>query len=241
MSANPLEQFKIKEIIPLDIAGYNISFTNSSLMMVIVVGLIYLFFKFGLRASSLIPSRMQSFVEVAYEFIAGMVKDNVGDEGKKYFPFVFSLFLFILGCNLVGMLPFAFTATSHIALTFALALFSFIVVNIVGFARHGLHYLHLFVPKGVPPLSLILITPIELISYLMRPISLAIRLAASMTAGHIVMKIFAGFVIMLGALGVLPLLFSVALVGLELLVAFIQAFIFSILICIYLNDAVNMH
>ncbi|MDX1949390.1 MAG: F0F1 ATP synthase subunit A [Rickettsiales bacterium] len=245
MAHSPLEQFKVKPLVKLDVAGFDISFTNSSLMLLLVFGFVTFFFTFGLRKTSLIPNRFQATIELAYDFIANMLKENVGDAGKKYFPFVFSIFLLVLGCNLVGMLPYSFTVTSHIIATFALALFAFIIVNIIGFARHGLHYFHLFVPQGVPAYMLPLITPIELISYLIRPVSLGIRLAAAMTAGHIVMKIFAGFIISLASitlvLGVVPFAFAIALVGLELLVGFIQAFIFSILICIYLNDAVNMH
>jgi len=243
--ADPLHQFEIHTVAPLVVAGHDISITNSTVYLLGVVFAIMLFFVLGTRRSSVVPGRFQALVEMLYDFIASMIKDSVGKEGLKYLPFVFSLFLLILGCNLAGMLPYSFTVTSHIATTFALALFCFIVVNIIGFARHGLHYLHLFVPHGVPKLSLILITPIELISYMIRPISLGIRLAVAMTAGHIVMKIFAGFIVSLGSifflLGIFPFIFSVGLVGMELLVSFIQAFIFSILICIYLNDAVNMH
>ncbi len=242
---SPLDQFKIKPLLELEVLGFDLSFTNSSLMLFLVLAAIILFFTFGMKNATLIPGRMQALIEMLYDFIAGMVRENIGNEGKKYFPFVFSVFLLILGCNLAGMLPYSFTVTSHIIVTFALALFAFIIVNIIGFARHGLHYFHLFVPPGVPMYMLPLITPIEIISYLIRPVSLAVRLAAAMTAGHIVMKIFAGFIISLASvslvLGVLPFTFAVALVGLELLVSFIQAFIFSILICIYLNDAVNMH
>lgn len=245
MAHSPLDQFKVKPLFELELAGLDISFTNSSLMLAIVFAFVVALFTLGLRKSSLVPNRFQATIEMMYDFIANMLKENVGDEGKKYFPFVFSIFLLVLGCNLVGMLPYAFTVTSHIIVTFALALFAFIIVNIIGFARHGLHYFHLFIPQGVPAYMLPLITPIELISYLIRPVSLGIRLAAAMTAGHIVMKIFAGFILSLASitlvLGVVPFSFAVALVGLELLVGFIQAFIFSILICIYLNDAVNMH
>lgn len=247
---SPLKQFEVKPLIELEAFGYDLSFTNSSLMLALVVAGIISFFAFGTRDSSLVPSRFQALVEWLYESIAGMVKDNVGTEGKKYFPFILSIFLLVLGANLLGMLPYSFTATSHVALTFSLALFAFIVVNIIGFARHGLKYLGLFVPQGVPAWSVPIISIIEIISYLIRPFSLAIRLAAAMTAGHIVMKIFAGFIISLAALSLggfeyvlslFPMAFAFGLVGLELLVSFIQAFIFSILVCIYLNDAVNMH
>lgn len=247
---SPLDQFKVKPLVEFEALGYDISFTNSSLMLALITLAIIAFFSFGMRGASLIPGRFQALIESLYEFVAGMVKDNIGNEGKKYFPFVLSIFLLVLGANLVGMLPYAFTVTSHVALTFALALFAFIIINVIGFARHGIKFLGLFVPHGVPAWSLILITPIEIISYLIRPFSLAVRLAAAMTAGHIVMKIFAGFIISLAGLSfggleyvlsLFPMIFATGLVGLELLVSFIQAFIFSILICIYLNDAVNMH
>lgn len=245
MSNNPLEQFKVKPLVDIEVAGLNLSFTNSSLMLLLIFAALVVFFSLATRNVKVVPNRLQMLVELLYEFIASMLKDNVGNEGKKYFPFVFSIFLLVLSCNLFGMLPYSFTVTSHIVATFALAFLAFLVINIIGFARHGLHYFSLFVPHGVPKLSLLFITPVEVISYLIRPFSLAIRLAAAMTAGHIVMKIFAGFVVALGAmnvaLGIFPFAFTIALVGLELLVSFIQAFIFSILICIYLNDAVNMH
>ncbi len=246
----PLEQIKIKPLVELQAFGHDISFTNSSLMLAFAVLAIILFFTFGTKNISLVPGRFQLMVESLYEFIANMVKDNVGTQGKKYFPFVLSIFLLVLGANLIGMLPYAFTSTSHIVLTFALAIFAFVIVNIIGFAKHGFKFFKLFVPDGVPLLMIPIISSIEVISYLMRPFTLAVRLAAAMTAGHIVMKIFAGFIISLASLSwggfeyimsVLPMIFAIGLVGLELLVAGLQAFIFSILICIYLNDAVNMH
>jgi F-type H+-transporting ATPase subunit a len=238
---SPLAQFEIKTLFDLNIAGIDISYTNSSLMLTLVAGAIFLFFFLGLRKTSLIPNRGQGFVEMTYEFISDMVTSTVGSEGKKYFPLVFSIFLLVLLSNLAGLVPFSFTATSHIVLTFSLAIFAFIIINIIGFSRHGLHYFHLFVPQGAPWWSLFLILPIEVISYLIRPCSLAIRLAVAMTAGHIALKIFAGFVVTMGVFGILPLVFATLLVGLELLVAAVQAYIFSILICVYLNDAVNMH
>ena len=242
---NPLAQFEIKRLFNLEVAGYDISYTNSSMMLTFIVAAIIALFTFGTRKNSLIPGKLQAFVEMIYEFIAGMLKENVGTEGKKYFPFVCSLFLLVLGCNLAGMLPYAFTVTSHIAVTFALAFFAFIIINIIGFARHGFHYLAIFAPAGIPKAMLPIVSIIEIISFLIRPFSLAIRLAASMSAGHLITKIFAMFVITLGGIsfifGAFPLAFITALTGLEILVCFIQAFIFSILVCIYLNDAVNMH
>jgi F-type H+-transporting ATPase subunit a len=242
---SPLQQFEISKLVDINLAGVDVSITNSTIFLFAVVFSIVLFFLLGLRKTSVVPSRGQAFVELVYEFVASMVRDNVGKEGLKYLPFIFSIFVLVLGLNLQGLIPYTFTVTSHIATTFSLALFCFIIVNIIGFSRHGLHFFHLFAPHGVPKVMLPIITPIEIISYLIRPISLGIRLAVAMTAGHIIIKIFAGFVISLGSifflLGAFPLVFSVGLVGMELLVSFIQAFIFSIMICIYLNDAVNMH
>jgi F-type H+-transporting ATPase subunit a len=242
---SPLEQFRIKPLYDLQLSGYDISITNSTAILFAVIASLMLFFILGTRKSALVPSRFQVVVESSYYFIGNMVKENTGKEGLKYLPFVLSLFLLILGLNLAGMLPYSFTVTSHIATTFALALFCFLVVNIIGIAKHGLHFFSLFVPHGVPKIMLPILTPIELISYLVRPFSLGIRLSVAMTAGHIVMKIFAGFILGLGSifflLGIFPFAFAIALVGLELLVSFIQAFIFAILICIYLNDAINLH
>ena len=173
--------------------------------------------------------------------VAGMVGDNVGDAGKKYFPFLFSLFIFILFCNTLGMVPYSFTPTSHIVVTFAMAIFVMVGVTLIGFAKHGLHFLSFFVPKGVPFVLLLLLVPIEIISYLVRPFSLSIRLFANMLAGHTMLKVFGGFVVMMGLLGGwAPLAFIVVLTGLELLIAFLQAYVFAILTCLYLNDAIHL-
>lgn len=242
---NPLEQFQIKTLVPLEAGGYNISFTNSSTFMVVAILAITLFMVIGTRQKALVPGRWQSMVEMSYEMIAGMIRDTVGSGGKKYFPFVFSLFMFVLFCNLIGMIPYTFTVTSHLVVTFALAAVVFLGVTLIGFAKHGLGYLKLFAPSGVPLPVLFLLVPIEIISYLMRPISLSVRLFANMMAGHVMLKVFAGFVVSLGAilipLGIFPLAFMVALTGLEVLVAVLQAYIFSILTCIYLNDAIHLH
>ena len=239
---SPLEQFFIHRIVPIDVGGVDVSFTNSALCMVIVVAAVTLLMTQGIRARALVPGRVQSAVEMAYEFVANMVHDNVGHGGKPYFPFIFSLFMFILFANLLGMVPFSFTSTSHIVVTFAMAAVVFVGVTVIGFARHGLGYLKLFVPSGVPVAMLPLLVVIELISYLIRPISLSVRLFANMTAGHTMLKVFAGFVISLGVLGGwAPLAFVVALTGLEILIAFLQAYVFAVLTCIYLNDAVHMH
>ncbi len=242
---NPLEQFQIKTLVPLEAGGYDISFTNSSVFMVTTVAVITLFMLIGSSKKALVPGRWQSMVEMSYEAIAGMIRDTVGSGGKKYFPFIFSLFMFVLVANLTGMIPYTFTVTSHIAVTFALAAVVFIGVTLIGFAKHGFHYFKLFAPSGVPLPVLFLLVPIEIISYFMRPISLSVRLFANMMAGHVMLKVFAGFVISLGAifipLGIFPLSFMVALTGLEVLVAVLQAYIFSILTCIYLNDAIHLH
>lgn len=238
----PMTQFEIKRLIDLDILGHDVSFTNSSVYMVLAVALITAFFAYAMKNRALVPGRMQSLAEMSYEFVANMVRENVGDEGMKYFPFVFSLFIFILALNMLGMIPGTFTVTSHIIVTFALAALVFVVVTAIGFARHGLGYLQLFVPHGVPIWLMPLIVPIELISYLIRPISLSVRLFANMMAGHTMLKVFAGFAVSLPVVAkAAPVLFTTAFTGLEFVVAFLQAFIFTVLTCIYLNDAVNMH
>ena len=238
---SPFEQFEIHRLMELEIFGFDASFTNSSLFMVLGVVLIVGFIAVSMNGRSLVPTRMQSVAELSYEFVANMVRENVGQAGMKYFPFVFTLFMFILVLNLIGLIPYTFTVTSHILVTFALAAMVFVVVTAIGFARHGLGYLRLFVPEGVPIWLMPLIVPIELISYLIRPVSLSVRLFANMMAGHTMLKVFAGFVVSLGIFGIAPLLFTIAFTGLEVVVAFLQAFIFAVLTCIYLNDAVNMH
>ena len=238
---DPMHQFEIQSWIPLKPFGLNADFTNSSLFMVLAVVVIVGFLVMAMRGRSLVPSRTQSVAEIAYEFVANMVRDNVGTAGMKYFPFIFTLFVFILTVNMLGMMPFSFTVTSHIIVTFALAAVVFIGVTIIGFAMHGLGFLKLFVPSGVPILLLPLLVVIEVISYLTRPISLSVRLFANMMAGHTMLKVFGAFVVALGGFGIAPLLFMVAFTGLEILVAFLQAYVFAILTCIYLNDAIHMH
>lgn len=244
MSADhsPLAQFEIKKLIPMDIAGLDVSFTNASLFMVVAIVAITLFLTLSMRGKALVPTRMQSMAELSYEFIANMIKDNVGSEGRKYFPFIFTLFMFVLFCNLLGMIPYTFTVTSQIIVTFALAALVFIGVTVIGIAKHGFKFLTFFVPKGVPVVLLIILVPIEVISYFVRPISLSVRLFANMLAGHTLLKVFGSFVIGLGLyLGWLPLGFIVVLTGLEFLVAFLQAYVFAILSCLYLNDALHLH
>lgn len=241
-AADPMAQFQIKRLIPLEIFGHDVSFTNSSLFMVLALVLISGFMIFAMTARALVPGRIQSIAESLYEFVDGIVRENLGEEGKKYFPWVFSIFVFILALNMLGMIPGSFTVTSHIIVTFALAAMVWLIVTMIGFARHGLGYLKLFVPDGVPLWLMPLIVPIEMVSYLIRPISLSVRLFANMMAGHTMLKVFAGFAVSLPVFAkAFPVLFTAAFTGLEFLVAFLQAFIFTVLTCIYLNDAVNMH
>jgi len=239
--ANPIEQFKIQPLVDIQVEGVNLSYTNSALMMTIVVGLVSAFMILSMRGRALIPGRWQSLAEVFYEFIANMIRDNVGPEGRRYFPFIFTLFMFVLFGNLLGMLPLAFTFTSHIIVTFALALVVFVGVTFIGFARHGLQFLHMFFPHGAPIATAPILIPIELISYFSRPFSLAVRLFANMTVGHIILKVIAGFVVALGVFGIVPFAFLAGVTILEFGIALLQAYVFTILSCIYLNDAINMH
>jgi len=243
MAANPMTQFNVYRIGPeIKVSEIDISFTNASLFMMISTITIILIFNFGTKKNSIIPSKLQLLGELSYSFVSKMISDTAGTKAKPYFSFIFSLFMFVLFCNMLGMIPYTFTVTSHIIVTFVLAAFIFIGVTIIGFIKHGLGYLKLFVPSGVPMVLLPLIVVIEIISYLSRPISLSVRLFANMMAGHTMMKVFGGFVVSLGIVGGwLPLGFSVALTGLEILVAFLQAYVFAILTCIYLNDALNLH
>ena len=242
---DPLVQFKIKRLIEIKIGTLDLSFTNSSAFMLIAIVAITLFTSLSVRSRALVPGRWQSVAELAYEFVAGVLRDNVGQAGRPYFPFIFSLFMFILFCNAIGMIPYTFTVTSHIIVTFAMALFVFLGVTLIGFWKHGLHFLAFFVPHGVPKALLPLVVVIEVISFLSRPISLALRLFANMTAGHTMMKVFGSFVGLLGSAafvvgGLLPLLVLIALTGLELVIAFLQAYVFTVLSCLYLNDSLHM-
>ena len=242
---DPLVQFKIKRLIEIKIGTLDLSFTNSSAFMLIAIVAITLFTSLSVRSRALVPGRWQSVAELAYEFVAGVLRDNVGQAGRPYFPFIFSLFMFILFCNAIGMIPYTFTVTSHIIVTFAMALFVFLGVTLIGFWKHGLHFLAFFVPHGVPKALLPLVVLIEVISFLSRPISLALRLFANMTAGHTMMKVFGSFVGLLGSAafvvgGLLPLLVLIALTGLELVIAFLQAYVFTVLSCLYLNDSLHM-
>ncbi len=245
---SPLKQFEIKPIMDLELFGYDISFTNSSLWMTITTLFIIISFTIPFLKSKktnsvedLYPSRMQVAAELGFNFIGNLINDTVGKEGKKYFPLVFSLFMFILFGNLFGMIPYSFTFTSHIIVTIGLALAVFLFVTILGFVKHGLKFFGFFVIPGLPVYMLPLLIPIEVISYLSRPISLSVRLFANMLAGHTLLKVFAGFVSALGFFGILPLVFIVALTGLEILIAFLQAYVFAILTCLYINDALHLH
>ena len=243
MATNPMQQFVVQRIGPeIKIAGIDLSFTNSSLFMLLsALGICAVLF-LGTKEKRLIPDKFQLLSEILYNFIAKMISDTAGSKAKPYFPFIFSLFMFVLFCNMFGMLPYSFTVTSHIIVTMLMAVFILIAVTVIGFIKHGFGYLKLFIPSGVPVILLPLITVIEVISYLSRPLSLSVRLFANMMAGHTMLKVFGGFVVSLGILGGwLPLSFSVALTGLEVLVAFLQAYVCAILTCIYLNDALNLH
>ena len=241
LEIKPLEQFKIEPLIPIHIGRLNVSYTNSALLMTIAVVLITALLVLGTRRARLVPGRWQSIAEMSYEFVADMVDTNVGHGGRQYFPFVFTLFMFILFANLLGMIPYSYTVTSQIIVTFALAAVVFIGVTIIGIIRHGFHFLRLFVPQGVPPVLLLLLVPIELLSYCIRPFTLSIRLFANMLAGHTMLAIFAGFAASIGLLGIFPLGINILLVALEVLVAVLQAYVFAILTCLYLSDAINLH
>ena len=237
----PLEQFSIERIVPLHIGKLDVSYTNSALMMTIVVVLITALIMLSTRRAALVPGRWQSVTEMLYEFVADMVDTNAGHGARQFFPFVFTLFMFILFSNLLGLVPYSFTVTSHIIVTFALAAIVFVGVTIVGIVKHGFHFLRLFVPEGVPVLLLLLLVPIELLSYFIRPFTLSIRLFANMLAGHTMLAIFGGFAASIWLVAVFPLAINVALVGLELLVAVLQAYVFAILTCLYLRDALHLH
>ena len=243
MASNPMQQFTVHRIGPeIKIADIDLSFTNASLFMVISASVILLLLFFGSKEKKIIPDKIQLISEMLYIFVAKMISDTAGSKAKPYFPFIFSLFMFVLFCNMVGMLPYSFTVTSHIIVTLIMALFIFIAVTIIGFAKHGFKYLSIFVPSGVPAVLLPLITVIEIISYLSRPVSLSVRLFANMMAGHTMLKVFASFIVLLGVLGGwAPLALVVVLTGFEIMIAVLQAYVFTILCCLYLNDALNLH
>lgn len=245
---DPIHQFEITNIFSLggSEGGSQLAFTNSALFMMITVALIAGFLILSTRGRGLVPGRAQVLSEMMYEFVAGMVRQSAGTEGMKFFPFVFSLFMFVLVANLLGMFPYFFTVTSHIIVTFALAMLVMTTVIVYGVMRNGFGFLKLFVPAGVPGYVLPIVVPIEIVSFLSRPISLSVRLFANILAGHITLKVFAGFIVTLGSLGflgilgaVLPLIMTVALIALEFLVACLQAYVFAVLTSMYLNDAIH--
>ena len=237
----PLEQFVIKPLVPLHIGGIDVSYTNSALLMTIVVALIMLLLVGATRRSALVPGRLQSIAELSYEFVANMVRENIGSDGIEFFPLIFALFMFILFSNFLGLVPYSFTVTGQIIVTLALALFVFLLATVVAFVRHGTHFFSFFFPPGAPMFMAPVLIPIEIISYLSRPVSLSIRLFANMMAGHTMMAVFAGFTITLGLFGVLPIAINVALFALEMIVCALQAYVFAILTCLYLRDAIHLH
>jgi F-type H+-transporting ATPase subunit a len=245
MAMNPLHQFEVAALHPLEFAGFNLAITNQALWTFIAVATVSLILLAGVSRLRMVPGRMQSFVEITYEFIHKLVKDNTGEEGLAFFPLILTLFLFVASLNLAGMVPGSFTATSQITTTAAMALVVFISVIGVGLYKQGLHFFGLFYPAGTPVYLAPLIIPLEIISFLARPLTLAVRLCANMVAGHVLMKIFASFVIMLmgwlALTALAPLALLVALTGLELFVALLQAYIFTVLTCVYLNDALHGH
>ncbi len=243
---DPIHQFHINTLVPIHIGGYDVSFTNFSLFMVIAVvlsgGLLY----WATSPRSVVPGRAQSVAEMSYEFVASMLHDSAGNEGMRFFPFIFTLFIFVLMANLLGMFPYFPTVTSQLIVTVALAIVVFLMVLIAGLVRHGLHFFKLFVPSGIPIALMPLVVAIEIISFFTRPVSHSVRLFANMLAGHITVKVFAGFVFSLGTLGalgvvgaILPLIMVVGLTALEVLIAFLQAYVFAMLACIYINDAIH--
>ena len=237
---SPLAQFEVYPIIPLHIGGYDLSFTNASLWMMIAILASSMLMFLGVRGRQLVPGRWQSMSEMLVEFVGGIVEANAGKEAMKYFPLIFSIFMFVLFANLCGMIPMSFTVTSHIIVTFAMAGILFLGITVLGFVKHGTHFLSLFLPAGTPWWMVPLMVLIELVSYMARPVSLSIRLAANMLAGHLLLKIVAGFV-MIGLLGVFPFAFLLIFTGFEIFIACLQAYIFTLLICIYLNDAIHLH
>jgi F-type H+-transporting ATPase subunit a len=238
---SPLAQFIIRPLVPLHIAGIDISYTNSALMMTIVVVLITGLMLIAVRRPQLVPGRVQSVAELAYEFVARMVDDNLGGEGRAFFPFVFSLFTFLLFGNLISLIPYSYAFTAQFVVTAAMAVFVFVMVTAIAFKRHGLHFFSFFFPAGTPLIMAPLIVPIEIISYLSRPITLALRLFANMLAEHTLMVVFAGFALSLGYFFFLPVLVDVAIYALELIVFSLQAYIFAILTVLYLRDAIHLH
>ena len=247
MQVDPIHQFQIENLMPVaTFAGHQFQFTNSALVMFIIVGAVSVLLIGATAPRAMVPGRLQAIAEISYEFVANTVRSSAGTEGMRFFPLVFTLFMFVLFANMIGLIPYSFTVTSQLIVTASLALLVFFIVVGYGFWRNGLHFLNLFVPKGVPKAILPAIVVIEVLSFLSRPVSHSVRLFANMLAGHITLQVFAGFIIMLAGAGVLgwfgaalPFIMVVMLTALELLVAFLQAYVFAILTCIYLNDAIH--
>ena len=246
--ADPIKQFVITPIVPIQMGGLDLSFTNSSLWMAFAVIVSVVLFGLGVSKKSLVPGRLQVFTEMFYEFVSGMIRDSMGEKGKQFFPIIFTLFVMVLMGNLLGLIPHSFTFTSHIIVTVALALMIFLMVTVIGIFKHGFGFFGLFSPPGVPFVLKFLVVPIEMISFFARPLTLSVRLFANMMAGHLVLKVFAGFsasMLSLGALGVVaslvPMAFNVLIIAFEVLVALLQAYVFAILSAIYLNDTIEIH
>lgn len=242
MLNSPLDQFRIKQIIVVDLFGCDISITNSSIFMIIAGAVICLYFVFAFADRKLIPTRVQISGELMYGMISDMLQQNIGSAGHKFVPLIFTMFMFILTCNLCGMIPYGFTVTSHISITFAMSMIIFLVGTVLGLYLHGLRFFRLLVPSGTPWWLIPLMVLIELFTYMAKPVSLSLRLAANMIAGHVLLKVIAGFVVSLTIyLKILPVPFIIILIGFEIFVAILQAYIFTILSCVYLNDVINLH
>lgn len=245
----PLEQFQIIPLLGIEFGNLNISFTNSALFAMISCEVILFVLLFAMFKPTIVPTKWQSSIELIYEFVFDMIRENIGTKGFKYFPFVFTMFTFILGCNLLGMIPYSFTVTSHLVITVGMSIAIFIGVTIIGLQQHSYHFFSFFIPPGVSTGMTLFLLPIEIISYFIRGLSLGIRLFANMMAGHSLLKIMVGFSwsmfsiggILLYVGGFIPLLILLAIIGLEIGVAVIQAYVFSILICLYLSDAIHLH
>ncbi|HIF26686.1 MAG TPA: F0F1 ATP synthase subunit A [Micavibrio sp.] len=245
--ADPIHQFEIQKIVDFQVGSMDLSYTNSALWMTIAVVVSTVFLTMAMGRKSLVPGRAQVLAEMLYEFIAGMIRENIGADGRKYFPFIFTIFMVVLMGNLLGLIPYSFTYTSHIVVTFALAALVFFAVVIFGLINHGMHFFSLFLPPGLPKWLWPMIIPIEFISFLIRPVTLSVRLFANMMAGHLMLKVFAGFSVAMvsaGALGMLastmPMVFNTILIGFEFLIALIHAYVFAVLSCIYLKDTVEL-
>jgi F-type H+-transporting ATPase subunit a len=245
---SPVEQFTIKTLLHLELLGYDVSFSNSAVFMILAVLVSVAYLTFAMRNRDMVPGRLQASAEMLYEFISEMVRSNVGNEGRPYFPFVFTLFVFLLFGNMLGLIPYSYTFTSQIVVTFVLAAFIFVGVTLVALIKHGMHFFSFFVPPGAPKVLIPFLIIIEVISYFVRPVSLSVRLFANMLAGHTMLKVFAGLAVMITGAGgvavagsILPFLALIGLTGLEVLVAGLQAYVFTILTCMYLNDALHLH